>query len=84
MGLTTQPGTSPAAQSRPATGAPALVVDIDRALVRTDLPVESIFAYLGRRPLAAPRLLVGLLTDRAALKQRLNEIGRTQDAPAGA
>ena len=71
MGLTTQPGTSPAAQSRPATGAPALVVDVDRALVRTDLLVESIFAYLGRRPLAAPRLLVGLLTDRAALKQRL-------------
>ena len=51
--------------------APPLVVDLDGVLVRSDLLVESAFAFLGRHPLSAPRIAVWLTHGRARLKAEL-------------
>jgi 4-hydroxybenzoate polyprenyltransferase/phosphoserine phosphatase len=45
-----------------------LVVDLDGTLIRSDLLVESGFAYLGADPLRLPRLLQALQQGKASLK----------------
>ena len=57
--------TAKAAPDRP------LVVDLDGTLLRTDLLVETAFAYLGRAPLQVFRLIILLFSGRAALKDHL-------------
>ena len=51
--------------------APALVVDLDGTLVKTDLLLESVLALLKRRPLFLFVLPVWLLKGRAYLKQQV-------------
>jgi 4-hydroxybenzoate polyprenyltransferase/phosphoserine phosphatase len=48
-----------------------LVVDLDGTLVRSDLLVESTFAYLGHNPLRAVNLLSALRRGKAALKAEI-------------
>jgi 4-hydroxybenzoate polyprenyltransferase len=48
-----------------------LIVDVDGVLIRTDLLVEAIFAYLGRKPLELPRVLFWLVKGKARLKAEL-------------
>jgi phosphoserine phosphatase len=50
---------------------PALVVDLDGTLVKTDLLLESVLALLKRRPLYLFILPVWLLKGRAYLKQQI-------------
>lgn len=50
-----------------------LVVDLDGTLIRSDLLVETAFAFIGRRPLEAWRLVGWLLQGKAVLKRRLAE-----------
>ena len=50
---------------------PALVVDLDGTLVKTDLLLESVLALLKRRPLYLFILPVWLLRGRAYLKQQV-------------
>ena len=50
-----------------------LVVDLDGTLIRSDLLIESFFAELGVRPLAAFSLAPALFSGKAALKHRLAE-----------
>ncbi len=58
--------------------APALVVDVDGSLLKTDLLFESFWAALGRHPLLALRALFGLCFRKAALKKRLAELANLQ------
>lgn len=46
----------------------ALVVDLDGTLIKSDLLVESVFAYLGHAPARAARLLAALFRGKAVLK----------------
>ena len=48
-----------------------LVIDLDGVLIRSDLLVESAFAFLGRRPFEAWRLPIWLLGGKARLKAEL-------------
>jgi phosphoserine phosphatase len=48
-----------------------LVVDLDGTLVRSDLLVESTFAYLGRNPWRVLNLLLAMLRGKAALKAQI-------------
>jgi 4-hydroxybenzoate polyprenyltransferase len=48
-----------------------LVVDLDGTLVRSDLFVESAFAYLGQNPLGAVNLLSAIWHGKAALKAEI-------------
>jgi 4-hydroxybenzoate polyprenyltransferase/phosphoserine phosphatase len=48
-----------------------LVVDLDGTLVRSDLLVESAFAYLGRNPWRVLNLLSAMLRGKAALKAEI-------------
>jgi 4-hydroxybenzoate polyprenyltransferase/phosphoserine phosphatase len=50
-----------------------LVVDLDGTLVRSDLLIETAFAEIGKRPLAALGLISALGKGKAALKHRLAE-----------
>ncbi len=52
---------------------PALVVDLDDTLIRTDLLMESVFQLLKRRPALTLALPLWLARGRAHLKQRLAE-----------
>lgn len=52
---------------------PPLLVDLDRSLIRTDLLLETILAYLGSRPLGLFRLLGWMLKGRAYVKRKLAE-----------
>lgn len=45
-----------------------LVIDLDGALIRSDLLVESAFAHLGHHPTGVGRLLAALFRGKAALK----------------
>src|SRR6266404_6777376 len=45
-----------------------LVVDLDGTLIRSDLLVESAFAYIGENPLRILRLFTMLMGGKAALK----------------
>jgi 4-hydroxybenzoate polyprenyltransferase len=48
-----------------------LVVDLDGTLVRSDLLVQSAFAYLGHDPLRVVGLLMAIRCGRAALKAKI-------------
>jgi 4-hydroxybenzoate polyprenyltransferase len=48
-----------------------LNVDLDGTLIRSDLLIESAFAYLGRNPLGIFSLLFALFRGKAALKARI-------------
>ncbi len=48
-----------------------LVIDLDGTLLRTDLLIETAFAYLGRHPWRIFHLLVWLLRGKAVLKDHL-------------
>jgi 4-hydroxybenzoate polyprenyltransferase/phosphoserine phosphatase len=48
-----------------------LVVDLDGALVRSDLLIETAFAEIGRRPHSLYEMLLRLREGKAALKHRL-------------
>lgn len=48
-----------------------LIVDLDGTLVRSDLLVESAFAYLRHHPLGAVEIISWLLRSKATLKARL-------------
>jgi 4-hydroxybenzoate polyprenyltransferase/phosphoserine phosphatase len=48
-----------------------LVVDLDGTLLQSDMLAESGLAFVKRRPLAAPRLLLWLLESKAMLKEKL-------------
>jgi 4-hydroxybenzoate polyprenyltransferase len=50
---------------------PPLVVDVDDALLKTDLLVESVFGLLAHRPLDAFRLPRWLASGKAVLKRRV-------------
>lgn len=50
-----------------------LVVDLDGTLIRTDMLVESVLAFVLRYPLRLPLLFWWLLQGRAVLKHRLAE-----------
>ena len=52
-------------------GATPLVVDLDGTLIRSDLLVESAFAYVSADPLRIGRLLVTLPKGKAALKAEI-------------
>ena len=45
-----------------------LIVDLDETLLRTDLLLESLFAYLSTNPLRAAKVLGSLSRGRALLK----------------
>ena len=48
-----------------------LVVDLDGTLVRSDLLIQSAFAYLGANPLRIVRLLAAISRGKAALKAQI-------------
>ncbi|MCA0405000.1 MAG: UbiA family prenyltransferase [Proteobacteria bacterium] len=48
-----------------------LVVDLDGTLIRTDLLVESAFAHVGEKPMAAIGVLAALRRGKAALKDHI-------------
>jgi 4-hydroxybenzoate polyprenyltransferase/phosphoserine phosphatase len=52
---------------------PPLVLDVDQTLVRSDLLLENMLAYLRGNPLRAFQLLGWLVQGRAVLKRRLAE-----------
>ncbi len=52
-----------------------LVVDLDGTLIRTDLLFETFWSALGRNWMTPVTALRSLLRGRAALKQRMSEVG---------
>jgi hypothetical protein len=52
-------------------GLPALVVNLDGTLVKTDLLLESLLALIKQRPACIFRLPVWLLKGKAHFKQKL-------------
>jgi 4-hydroxybenzoate polyprenyltransferase len=67
MGLSDDPSDS-LSISRELVQKTPLVVDLDGALLRSDLSVESAFAYLGRGPVRFCKLVEALVHGKAALK----------------
>jgi len=52
---------------------PPLLIDLDRSLIRTDMLLETVLAYLSANPLRIFRLLGWALKGRAHLKRKLAE-----------
>lgn len=50
-----------------------LVIDLDGSLIRSDLLIEALFAFIGRHPLSIFTVLFALLRGKAALKGFLAE-----------
>jgi hypothetical protein len=53
---------------------PPLVVDLDGTVLRSDLLIESGFAFIRRHPLRTFALLAWLIAGKACLKTRLASI----------
>src|SRR6266480_641226 len=52
---------------------PALIVDLDGTLIRTDLLLETAMGFLKRSPLSLPLLAVWLARGKANLKEQIAE-----------
>ena len=60
-----------------------LVVEADRALIKSDLLIEAAFSLLSRRPVRGLRALAALWRGRAALKARIAAEAPLGSAPLG-